>query len=59
MSLVPSPVPSDLPWVSLTAGWWHGCGVRQGGEAVCWGNNEWGQLGDATLVDAPLPKEVL
>lgn len=44
--------------VDLAAGDAFSCAVRKTGEVVCWGNNELGQLGDASGVDArarPMP----
>lgn len=31
--------------VAISAGEYHACAVRQSGEALCWGNNQYGQLG--------------
>ena len=62
-SAVPSPVgglPSDV--VSIAAGFSHMCALTAEGRALCWGNDEWGQLGDgksssfnptAVTVDVP------
>jgi alpha-tubulin suppressor-like RCC1 family protein len=36
-------------WASVSAGWWHMCGIRStgagNGTLWCWGNNNYGQLG--------------
>lgn len=37
-----------LYFVSVTAGWRHSCGLDVIGNAYCWGDNQWGQLGDGT-----------
>jgi len=37
----------------------HQCGVRDDGRAVCWGNNDDGQLGDGTHVGGPTPVTVV
>ncbi|MDB4930507.1 MAG: regulator of chromosome condensation, partial [Myxococcaceae bacterium] len=34
------------------------CAVRAGGQAVCWGRNDRGQLGDGTNTDRPAPRAV-
>lgn len=34
--------------VSVGAGFLHSCAVRSNGEALCWGGNVFGQLGDGT-----------
>ena len=49
--LTPRVVPSDLTFVSLStkpAGR-HVCGVVSSGAAYCWGQNDFGQLGDGSL----------
>jgi len=33
-------------WTSVSAGWWHTCGVRANGTAWCWGLGTAGQRGD-------------
>jgi len=35
------------------------CAVLTSGQARCWGNNAFGQLGDGTLTDSPLPVTVM
>jgi alpha-tubulin suppressor-like RCC1 family protein len=51
------PVASDIDdlfdWVSAGTG--HTCGVTQASAAYCWGQNDDGQLGDATGFDQPSP----
>jgi alpha-tubulin suppressor-like RCC1 family protein len=41
---------------SISAGTNHTCAIKNGG-AWCWGVNDWGQLGDGTLIDrrSPVP----
>lgn len=56
-----SPVKVDFaePFVMTTAGSAHACGVTESGEAVCWGNNTFGQLGDGLLfADQVVPGRV-
>jgi len=36
----------------------HTCAVRNDGSAFCWGDNSWGQLGDASQVAISTPKQV-
>ncbi|MHB1194470.1 MAG: Ig-like domain-containing protein [Longimicrobiales bacterium] len=41
--------PATQPtWTSISAGWYHACGVTSTHEAYCWGQNVEGQLGDGT-----------
>lgn len=54
---VPSAVPGNLTFASLSAGGGHACGVTTAGVAYCWGDNDDGQLGDGTTTtrEAPVP----
>ena len=40
---------------SVTSGRVHGCAVRTDDRVVCWGGNEYGQLGDGTLESSLVP----
>ncbi len=47
---------------SIDAGAFHACAGLTGGTAVCWGLNDWGQLGDGTSGagnTSPLPVQVI
>ena len=46
---------------SVSAGDYHNCAITVDGRALCWGSNEWGQLGDGTREDryAPVPVQGL
>lgn len=50
------PVPVDTtptggkPFVSLTAAWDNTCGLTSDGVAYCWGRDDYGQLGDGSVV---------
>lgn len=48
-----SALPRGTRFISVTAGYAHGCGLTEGGAAWCWGNDFWGQLGDATPPGSP------
>lgn len=43
----------------LAAGRRHTCAVVNGGGLRCWGDNFYGQLGDGTEVDSPIPVSVV
>ncbi|HYX37434.1 MAG TPA: RCC1 domain-containing protein [Oligoflexus sp.] len=34
---------------TLAVGFWHGCGVHVSGQVYCWGNNQFGRLGNGTM----------
>lgn len=49
------PVPLD-DITAVTGGEYHSCAIRgTTGEVLCWGHNGFGQLGDGTTDDQPLP----
>lgn len=49
---VPNPVAGGLTFTSLSAGWYHFCGMSNTGAAYCWGEGTQGQLIDDPLVQA-------
>lgn len=57
--LEPRRIVSELTFASLAAGFGHTCGITTEDTAYCWGQNNYGQLGDGTLVDRPIPVRVL
>jgi len=44
-----------VAWVLVSAGAGPTCGVTTTGEAFCWGNNSFGQLGDGTTTNSNVP----
>ncbi|MEX1254222.1 MAG: flexitail domain-containing putative surface protein [Dehalococcoidia bacterium] len=60
----PVAVCADLPCVALSgveavaAGTLHTCAIASGA-VLCWGDNAFGQLGDGSTTDSPLPAPVL
>lgn len=34
---------------TMGVGFWHGCGVHSNGQVSCWGNNQFGRLGNGTV----------
>ena len=49
---------APLTFASLTAGRYHTCALAAGGAAFCWGDNEYGELGDGTTTRRPAPTPV-
>ncbi len=44
--------------VAISAGNQHSCAVKNDGAAYCWGYNDTGQLGDATIINSSVPVQV-
>jgi alpha-tubulin suppressor-like RCC1 family protein len=55
----PVQVASSVPFVQVTVGVWHSCGLTAGGEAWCWGLNHSGQLGDGSVSSSLAPVKVV
>ena len=43
---------------SVAAGDYHTCAIRRGGEVMCWGFNDHGQIGDGTTTNRLSPVTV-
>jgi alpha-tubulin suppressor-like RCC1 family protein len=44
---------------AISAGLGYSCALRAAGDAVCWGSNRFGNLGDGTVTDQPTPTPVV
>jgi alpha-tubulin suppressor-like RCC1 family protein len=44
--------------VGLSAADYHACALLAGGTVKCWGDNQWGELGDATMTSSSIPASV-
>lgn len=53
----PALVAGGHVWKHISAGLYHTCGVTQAGEGYCWGDNQFGKLGnnDPSEVDQAVP----
>jgi hypothetical protein len=49
----------ELVWAQVSAGSYHTCAVKSDGRLFCWGENQYGPLGDGTTSDGPEPVEVV
>ena len=56
--VTPVAVTGGLTFVSVSAGYRHTCGVTTDWVAYCWGENAYGQLGDATTSGSSVPMRV-
>jgi alpha-tubulin suppressor-like RCC1 family protein len=57
-SQVPVAVSGGLTFAALAVGDVHVCGVTIAGAVYCWGGNTFGQLGNGTTNDSPMPQLV-
>lgn len=55
----PVPVSGNLTFSTIAVGGWHVCGVTTDGGIYCWGANDYGQLGNGTTADSPVPQRVV
>ena len=54
--LTPVPVSGITDATAVTAGWWHhSCALLGDGTVKCWGDNQWGQLGNGATADSHSP----
>lgn len=43
----------------ISVGMFHACAITLAGKVVCWGKNDYGQLGDATINNHSTPKPIV
>ncbi len=58
LNQVPAPVTGLADAAQLSAGGEHTCALLTGGSVECWGQNEFGQLGDGGTESSPVPVRV-
>lgn len=59
-SSAPAPIPVVIlaPFLEVSSGGYHACGLTSAGESWCWGANDVGQLGDGTQTSPVNPVKV-
>ncbi|TVQ87753.1 MAG: hypothetical protein EA397_17835 [Deltaproteobacteria bacterium] len=50
---------ANADWTVLSAGRQHSCGIRYDGTLWCWGEGEYGRLGNNSTTSSPVPVQVL
>lgn len=55
---VPTEVNASATAISVSAGDTHSCSIFGDGGLRCWGDNDYGQLGDGNREDKPIPVDV-
>jgi alpha-tubulin suppressor-like RCC1 family protein len=58
MRCIPTEPPPAACAIAVGAGDGHSCAIRKDGQAWCWGNNDFGQLGDGSTTDQIVPVAV-
>ena len=54
----PQRVGTRTDWASVTIGGWHSCALTTAGAAYCWGDNDFGEVGDGTTTIRTRPAAV-
>ena len=54
----PVAVSGNIQFTSIAVGLEHMCALALDGSVFCWGDNEFGGLGDGTMVNSPVPVAV-
>jgi alpha-tubulin suppressor-like RCC1 family protein len=49
---------SGMPWKKVAVGWEHTCALQGDGSAYCWGDNQYGALGNNTTINTNTPTPV-
>ncbi len=57
-STTPVLISSEMQFIDIAPGMLHTCAVTTAGQGFCWGENDFGQLGDGTTAPASTPREI-
>ena len=49
---------ADVKWFIVTAGWYHTTAIKSDGTLWAWGYNNYGQLGDGTVINKNTPVQI-
>lgn len=58
LSVEEVPAGPDILAETITGGTWHTCGLAAAGDAYCWGDNSYGQLGNSSNTSSTSPVAV-
>ena len=56
---VPGPIAGSYVFTAVAVGGAHTCALTKGGQALCWGQNLWGQLGTGSTAEIVLTQTVV
>jgi len=54
-NITPTAVAGGHSFATIGLGWNYTCGITMAGQALCWGRNDRGQLGNGTTTDSSVP----
>jgi len=57
-SFEPQKVGTDSDWKVISAGGSHTCGLKESGALMCWGANEYGQVGNGKTTIQGTPVKI-
>jgi uncharacterized repeat protein (TIGR02543 family) len=55
---IPVKINSDTDWTAVAAGFRHSLALKTNGTLWAWGDNQYGQLGDGTIIQRNVPTQI-